>query len=500
MRAHLLSGPNKFWLPIFIVAIIVASATMPGFFGGGADDWQYLNAARCWVDKGPCLPTNHWAGRWPVTLPLAALLSIFGESRTTVALWPLVAGTTALGLAVTLGNKVAGRPAGWLVGILLLFTPAFSIQFLTPSVESLELAFLLAGGLCVANWVQTRTPATAAMGGFSLAMAFQVRETAIVAIALIALFVISQRPRIRELLPAVAGFLVPIMVELALYWHVTGDPFYRRNLSVAHTLIPSAELLGPIDTGNAPFFNKAYIANWRREPGVHVHWLIDGMLNLFVNARAGLCLPFTAILLTFYRRLIPRSVSRLGGTLFAFSISYVAILIYVLAVDPKPRIMLVPLTICLLALSAFLVALWQNGEVMFAKFLIAAHIVSGSVIMFAHPRINHVEDVVAGWITRYPESLESDPRTLEHLALVPGVSKISGLGERRPFLLHATESGCGDWSSEAGLPQGAVRLVEALPMNRLKFVNAGTQLCMFQYQKHIDRHELLAAIQRSFGR
>ena len=448
MRAYFLTGPDRFWLPIFIFAIIVVFAVMPGFFGGGADDWRYLNAARCWVDHGPCLPTNYWEGRWPAVLPLAAIISVFGEfasNRCVVAAdWrrrrPRPRGRP--------GNKLAGRPAGWLVGILLLFTPSFSIQFLTPSVELLELAFLLAGGLCVATWVQSRSPAFAALAGFAFAMAFQVRETAIVAVGLATMFVITLRPDFLDLAPALAGFLAPLIVEFALYWHFTGDPFYRRNLSVAHTLVPSSELLGPVDTENTPFFNKAYISNWRREPGVHVHWLIDGFLNFFVNARAGWSLPFAAMLLTAFRAKIPDGPRRPAIALFAFSVSYIAVLIYVLAVDPKPRIFWVPLTLSSLAFAILLVALWRHGEEVLAKFLLSGHILSGAAILIAQPRISHVEGVVAELIKRHPGAIELDPRTLEHLALVPGVSGISDLDEERPFLLHATEKGCSKWPSK----------------------------------------------------
>ena len=33
--------------------LVVALTLVPGYFGGGSDDWHYLNAARCWVAVPP---------------------------------------------------------------------------------------------------------------------------------------------------------------------------------------------------------------------------------------------------------------------------------------------------------------------------------------------------------------------------------------------------------------------------------------------------------------
>ena len=107
MRAYFLTRPGWLWIALFAVAAVVAFAAMPkGFFGGASDDWQYLNASRCWAAHGPCLPTDHWQGRWPAIVPTAALISVFGESRLTIAVWPMLSSAVALGLVIALGNIV----------------------------------------------------------------------------------------------------------------------------------------------------------------------------------------------------------------------------------------------------------------------------------------------------------------------------------------------------------------------------------------------------------
>ena len=67
----LLANPPILWLILGLAFVGIVSINPIGFIGGGWDDWQYLDAARCWRAHGPCLPHNHWQGRWPVIAPIA---------------------------------------------------------------------------------------------------------------------------------------------------------------------------------------------------------------------------------------------------------------------------------------------------------------------------------------------------------------------------------------------------------------------------------------------
>src|SRR5215213_6663382 len=106
---------NWCWVAALAATFLLLLLVNPiGFIGGGWDDWQYLTAARCWVEYGPCVPRTHWEGRWPVFAPIAAIVALFGESRTTLGLWPLASSVGAATMMVLVGNRALGKPVGWL--------------------------------------------------------------------------------------------------------------------------------------------------------------------------------------------------------------------------------------------------------------------------------------------------------------------------------------------------------------------------------------------------
>ena len=130
-------GATGWWLLALFAAIAAVLLINPvGYIGGGLDDWQYLNAARCWREFGPCLPHDHWQARWPVIAPIAGFTALFGESRATVGAMPLLESIACLLLLAAVGNRLFGRPVGWAAALMMLATPVFAIQLLQPSVEA----------------------------------------------------------------------------------------------------------------------------------------------------------------------------------------------------------------------------------------------------------------------------------------------------------------------------------------------------------------------------
>ena len=102
---------SGWWIPL-LIAVAVIAINPVGYMGGGADDFQYLQAARCWVEHGPCLPTSPWSGRWPVIAPVAVVLGTLGESRVTAAIAPALWWIGAIVALGVLGGRLFGRRTG----------------------------------------------------------------------------------------------------------------------------------------------------------------------------------------------------------------------------------------------------------------------------------------------------------------------------------------------------------------------------------------------------
>ena len=117
---------------------------------------------------------------------------------------------------------------------------------------------------------------------------------------------------------------------------------WRRQLSIAHTQIPSTELVGPVDHKRSPLLNPDYIAGWKHQPGIHIHWAVDGLANLLANVMAGLGIPICLVLAAAFWRRLKTGERRIAGWSIASALYWACFLIYVLAIDPKPRMMFVP--------------------------------------------------------------------------------------------------------------------------------------------------------------
>lgn len=494
-RAHA-AHHSRTWQAALVATLLLILLVNPvGFVGGGWDDWQYLNAARCWAEHGPCLPRDHWQGRWPVVTPLAAMIALAGENRLAVGLPSLAYALGCLWLLVRLGNRLAGPPVGYAAGLILLVMPIFGVELLDPNAEHPELFFLLAAANFIEAYARREGPWLAFAAGLSWSLAFQVRETAIAGLPLlgIAAWMLARRDP-RSLAAAAVGAALPFIAELVVYYSATGDPLWRRHLSVAHTEVPSTELVGPVDHSRPPFLNPDYIAGWRHQPGIHLHWTVDGLVNLLANVMAGLGIPFAlAFAALFWRKLGPRD-RRLVGWGLGAALIWACILIYVLAIDPKPRMMFVPVALTALALAVMILRMAAAGSLAVARAALIVCWLAGTTNILLHPQVRTSEAAAERWARSYPGAIETDETTRRHLALVPASTGFSGLADGRPMLAIKLDIDCGKWASQR-LP-GSLQLVDRSPfslMDRLA-PGRGGNLCLFRYLAPVRNGDVAEAV------
>jgi hypothetical protein len=481
-----------------LVAAAVALATVlilnpVGYIGGGQDDARYLAAARCWIEQGPCLPTNHWEGRWPVFAPIALISGLLGETRLTVQLWPLACSLAAALLVAEIGRRAFGNRAATFIAVIFVSLPTFALQLMTPSVEAVELALVLGAALCMLNWHGSGKTVWALAAGLCLGLAVQVRETSVAAAAVLflGLYATGKKPRLVDMAWAAAGFVLPLIVEFLAYQWAAGDPLFRRNLSLAHTKIPSSQLDPSIDVSGSPILNPDIIGGWKREPDVHVHWLIDGPLSLVLNARAGFSLLLTPLLLVVGRPHLSKSDRRAAWLLLGFAWLYIAIINYVFAMDPKPRVMLIALAASSVALGLVSARLWQAERKLLVGACIGAALLGSAVLVAGFLRPLSAERQAKSWVAQYPNAIEIDVMTRRYLTLAPELRDLPSYRAQRPYAMSVSEGPCPDWLNRAEL-NAELSLVGQKRLSLFpQFGSSGRSwICLFQYRRSVSAERM----------
>lgn len=473
-------------IALIIVAVWIIGINPVGFVGGGADDAEYLKAVRCWVAAGePCLAQNHWMSRWPIIAPIALITGLFGESRTTVAAAPFAYACATLALLVMIGNRLFGRPSGYIAAAALVLTPAFAIQTLQPTADGTELAWLMASFAGALMAYDRRSWRWALASGLALGVAAQTRDTSL-AMFPIAVFAVGMLVRAgrREMLWMLAAMVLPMAVEALTYWAVAGDPLWRFRLSLGHINIPSAELPDGFDTSQSPLFNPHYIAGWRREAGVSVFWPIDPWLNLLTGFRLGVNLWAAMLLgLLFAGRFLEPQSRRLLALLIGGALIYSCALVYGLAIDPKARMFFVFASASSLAIGALGMRAWRGDGRLGVVTIAAALVPFASLIVAIQNQSRSSERAVASWMSQYQSQVEVDRGSRTYLMLVNGLDQLPDRGSGRPLLIAKAPAYCDEYvRPEPGKPAKAI-VVAKQQMGGIKSVNSRTisEMCLVRY-------------------
>ncbi len=460
----------KRWAPLGVTlfALVALLINPVGYVGGGADDVHYLEAARCWVAAGqPCLPESHWWSRWPAVAPIALFTGLLGESRVSVGLGPLIAWIACLVLTGWVGRLWFDRATGLLAAALLAATPVVTQVALQPGTDTSELALQL-GALLLATLAYRRQSALlAVVGGAFAALAIQARDTSLIFCGAAALGWLMLDPqRRRVLLWAILGFGGTVALELAGYALATGDPLFRYRLAMGHVAVPSSELAASVDTRQSPLFNPDYIAGWRREAGIRWWWPVDPWLNLIASPRIGLTVAAALLVAPFGWRAMPAEWRRLGTRLLGLALLVSLLLVYGLAVDPKPRMFFDLVAVAALLLAAMAVASWRAGKGLVPAAIVALLLAAGLRVLAMIANTHQLEDRAAGWIAAHRQAIQVDARTMTSLMLVPGARDLPMSG--KSLRIVSTNGACEEFGSRVidrigGPPQGELCLVETRP-------------------------------------
>lgn len=331
-----------------------------------SDDALYQHAAEQWLAHPPFAGDSHWATRFPVVLSLAAMLGAVGRDLLAFHLTSLLWYALLIGLTGRIAWRMAGGRAGWIAATLTATLPVVATNGSIVNCDLPEVFFMLAGAWLLA---EARGLRGAAAAGVCFGLAILCRETAILALAGLALPFVIGRPVSRRLLIAAGlGALVVLGAEMLFQFLVTGDPLHRYGLAAHHD--------ATIDRA----------AN--REGNLLVHPLLDPLLVLLVNNEFGLLFWFGIVaLMTGGGWRAIRKPERRGliviGTMALASFLLVGLLQTLLVLNPRY------FTFAAIAM-VLLVAGWLSRLRSRSALVIIGAIVASNLILLgltnAHPR------------------------------------------------------------------------------------------------------------------
>lgn len=450
------SRPRRFALPpvavTVVLLLILVLPTPAGYVGGGGDDWYYVQAARCAAAQGWCLPETHWATRWPLVAPMGLVFAMFGDGWWQASVVPLLYSLLAVVLFVRLVEKAWGPRAGLIGGIAFVATASFAKGLLQPNVETVELALLLTAASVGELALRRTSGRMALVAGVLLGVAAQARMTSLVwlPIGLLALILVPPARR-RLALPALGGFALPLALESIFYGLWAGRPSLSQQLSAAHTRIASSELPANVDLSHLPLFNPQFIGGWQPAMNIHVHWTVDGVVNLLANPQMGPVLLASLILIWLRRKTLSwrDPVVLIAGA----ALLYTGALIYGLAIDPKARMFLPVAALAAAVVAKLAVDVWDSGERSLAGAIITLLVVIGAVETAKRFDMGAAGPLAGTWAREHPGDVAVEDATRRFLTFDATVRALPVEPSAARYLIALVAGQCGESAPVAKAPQ-----------------------------------------------
>jgi hypothetical protein len=288
-----------------------------------------------------------------------------------------------------------------------------------------------------------------------------------------------------------------LAIEFLVYQWATGDFLYRRQLSLNHARIPSSELPHSIDTSRSPLLNREIIGGWKRQPGIQVHWLVDGPLNLILNAKAGFSLLLTPLLLVVGQRELAPTARRKAWLLLGFAALYIAAINYVFAMDPKPRVMLTALAASSMALGLVSAELWRSGRKLLVGASLGSALVGSALVVAGYLRPSWADHQAKLWIEQHPGGIGIDGMTRMFLTLSPELRRLPGFEAGRPYAMVISTSACADWVTRAGLSSDVLVVAGERRLSLFPPIDgSGAWICLLKFRRQITAEEMNRAVRR----
>jgi 4-amino-4-deoxy-L-arabinose transferase-like glycosyltransferase len=218
-------------LALFALALSLRLVCFTGLIA--SDDLGYSGYAQQIAQGAYRLEAHHYAIRYGVLLPVAALYRCCGVNEWATVAWPLLASALAPVLAALVARQVYGPRAGAIAGLLLATFPV-EVRYASILVpEPMLGAALLAAGLLFIRALARPSTALGLGSGALLGLAYLVKEPAVfVALAFILFALLRRQWRLAATLAA--GCAVVFASELVWYWMEARDLLFRPHAMAVH--------------------------------------------------------------------------------------------------------------------------------------------------------------------------------------------------------------------------------------------------------------------------
>jgi hypothetical protein len=275
--------PAEAGSPWPIVTVLLLALLLRAFFAAGIsgnDDLSVAHGAIGVLDHGLALPTGHYAARFGLTLPLAAVFRVAGVGVPQLLLLPLAASLAGVWLAWWLGCRLFDPLTGLLAAQALAFYP-LDVEFAGLCFPDLIQGVAMAGAFACAVEFGGRRRGTgsAIAAGAVWAYAYYVKiDAAVLVFVLLLAWGLGYLRFSRLVLVGVVAFAL-VGVELVVYGVLTGNPFYHVALErqAANEVLAAGNDYRQLFTYPKAMFLTVY------ETGAHFYLLLAGLVLVLVR-------------------------------------------------------------------------------------------------------------------------------------------------------------------------------------------------------------------------
>lgn len=215
-----------------VLSISVRLATLE-YVEIGGDSLEVWMNIRAWAEQGSVLEWFHKTSRWAVTIPLLAVMKLFGTRPENYYILPVAYATAGALLGYGTGRLLLGRAGGLLTGLLLILYPKMATagSQLWPGIY--VMTYLLASVLLILLWRRKGAWPLLACAGILFGLAWASRVMAIYYLPGLLLLIWAEKRNPRALMVFLLSWGVVLGLEWVGFVLVAGDPLGRIGVITA---------------------------------------------------------------------------------------------------------------------------------------------------------------------------------------------------------------------------------------------------------------------------